>query len=464
MNISRPSQISSSGSSSIKSAIANVSGSANNASANSGATSSTRGEGGSFVKAYSDWIHNTPLTGWFDSLSRPPSGVQAPIGGIPPSNPNFTPQVGGGQFASAKPAAPVRATPKVDTSSNPHIKAFLQSILNDRENGGVKRDDQGKITDVQKENLDERTKKEIDKFAQDLKDSAENLNEEIDNFSKNLKEGEKHEELKGILNEVKQGLAENGKPKAGQDNYNPQKLFDSAEKLKQWINDNPTEAKQYGQSLTDLTANLDKVVQQAQKQIALYENNPATVLRAADQTGALAQETAKNLKTDGETPDELKDFEKQVDATMQKINVGEDRKFNITEAQESLDQLKSAYDALPDDKRAELQESFDKVRDLSSVTIEGHKLATEMEPSDSEYENKARKYVINFDKVSGLSDEEKKEIVTEAVGGKDKLNELLKPPEDSTTEESRGIRNLLAEITIDEEEVEDQEQDPVITT
>ncbi|NDB54992.1 hypothetical protein EB169_04090 [archaeon] len=73
-------------------------------------------------------------------------------------------------------------------------------------------------------------------------------------------------------------------------------------------------------------------------------------------------------------------------------------------------------------------------------------------------------YVINFDKVSGLSDEEKKEIVTEAVGGEDQLNELLKPPEDSTTEESRGIRNLLAEITIDEEEVEDQEQDPVITT
>ena len=460
MNISRPSQISSSGSSSIKSAIANVSGSANNASANSGATSSTRGEGGSFVKAYSDWIHKTPLTGWFDSLSRPPSGVQAPIGGIPPSNPNFTPQVGGGQFASAKPAAPVRATPKVDTSSNPHIKAFLQSILNDRANGGVTRDDQGKITDVQKEKLDERTKKEIDKFAQDLKDSAEKLNNEIDTFSKNLKDGGKHDELNEILNEVKEGLAEDNKPKAGEDNYNPQKLFDSAEKLKKWINDNPNEAKEYGQSLTDLTANLDKVVQQAQKQIALYENNPATVLRAADQTGALAQETAKNLKTDGETPDELKDFEKQVDATMQKINVGENGTFNITEAQESLNQLKSAYEALPGDKREELKESFDKVKDLSQVTIEGHKLATEMEPSDSEYEEKAREYVNDFNSVSGLSDEEKKEIVTEAVGGEDKLNELLESQEDSTTEESEDIRNLLAEITFEEEE----EQDPGETT
>lgn len=455
MNISRPSQISSSGSSSIKSAIANVSGSANTASANSGATSSTRGEGGSFVKAYSDWIHNTALTGWFDSLSRPPSGVQAPIGGIPPSNPNFTPQVGGGQFASAKPAAPVRATPKVDTSSNPHIKAFLQSILNDRANGGVTRDDQGKITDVQKENLDERTKKEIDKFAQDLKDSAEKLNNEIDSFSKDIKKGEKHDELKGILKEVKEGLAEKDKPKAGEDNYNPQKLFDSAEKLKKWITDNPDEAKDYGESLTDLTANLDKVVQQAQKQIALYENNPATVLRAADQTGALAQKTAENLKKDGEKSQELKDFEKQVDATMQKINVGEDGNFNITEAQESLDKLNEAYEALPSDKQAELKESFDKVRDLSQVTIEGHKLATEMEPSDSEYENKASEYVNNFNNVSGLSPEEKKEIVTEAVGGEDKLNELLESQEDSTTEESEDIRNLDDEITFVEEE--DQE-------
>ncbi len=147
---------------------------------------------------------------------------------------------------------------------------------------------------------------------------------------------------------------------------------------------------------------------------------------------------------------------------MQKINVGkdgnEDGKFNITEAQESLDKLNEAYEALPDDKRAELQESFDKVRELSQVTIEGHKLATEMEPSDSEYENKAREYVIDFNSVSGLSDEEKKEIVTEAVGGEDKLNELLESQEDSTTEESEDIRNLLAEITFEEEE--DQEQDP----
>jgi len=463
MNISRPSPISNSSSSSIKSAIANVSGSVNNSSTNSVGTSLSRGEGNSFVKAYSNYIEGTPLTGWFDSLSRPPSGVNPPAGGIAPSNPNFTPQVGGGQFASAQKAPATRATPKVDTSSNPHIKAFLQSILNDRANGGVTRDEQGKITDIKKDGLDERTIKEIDKFAQELKDSAENLNKEIDEFSKSIKEEGKHKELKNILNEVKKGLAEGDKPKAGEDNYNPQKLFDSAEKLKKWIKENPTEAQDYGNSLTNLTNNLDKVVQQAEKQIALYENNPATALRAADATGALAQETAKNLKTqEGETPENLKAFEKQVDETMQKINTGEDGKFNIAEAQESLKKLEQAFGDLPEEKRVELQESFDKVRDLSSVTIEGHKLATEMEPSDSEYENKARDYVINFDKVSGLSDEEKKEIVTEAVGGEDQLNELLETQEDNTTEESDDIRDLLAEISFEDgEEEEEEEQEPL---
>jgi hypothetical protein len=438
MNISRPSQISSLGSSSIKSAITNVSGSANNASANSGATSSTRGEGGSVVKAHNNRILYTALTGWFDSLSRPPSGVQAPNVGIAPSNPNLIPQVGDGSFVKVENPPPVRATPKVNTNLDPHIKAFFKSILNDRENGGVTRD-QGKIIEVQKENLDERTKQEIEKFAQDLEKSAEQLNNEIDSFSEKY---QVDENLNKILNEVKEGLAE-----AGEDNYNPQKLFDSAEKLNKWIEKNPYEAKDYGESLTDLTANLDKVVQQAQKQIALYENNPATVLRAADQTGALAQETAENLKTQ-----ELKDFEKQVDATMQKINVGENGKFNITEAQESLDKLKKAYDDLPSNKQAELKDSFDKVRDLSQVTIDGHKLATEMEPSDLDYKIKADKYVNNFKSVSGLSpeeEEEKKEIVTEAVGGEDKLNELLKSLEDSTTEESRGIRNIDDEITIE---------------
>jgi hypothetical protein len=79
-----------------------------------------------------------------------------------------------------------------------------------------------------------------------------------------------------------------------------------------------------------------------------------------------------------------------------------------------------------------------------------------MEPSDSEYENKAREYVINFDKVSGLSDEEKKEIVTEAVGGEDQLNELLETQEDNTTEESDDIRDLLAEISFEDEEEEEE--------
>jgi hypothetical protein len=395
------------------------------------------------------------------------SGVQgqgnppAPMG--PRAGTGGAPQVGGGQVAKSQ--NPHSGQKTTGTSTNPYgatkpvgksqkdalTNALLQKILKDREDakGAVKRDPETKKiseVDLEKAKMDEKVKNELAKLSDIFKKDAKEMHKSIDDFQKrfekNLKGSDatdKGKELNGILDEVKDNLRINEEGKVtdkegneiGSRHYNPQGLMDAAEKLQNWIDnpDNADELAKYGeegQALKDLNDIIQQVgngsVEEGQPQsrakeyIGIVENNAETSFRAAEISANNAQEEAGRLKETlgGEATKTLSDdakakldnFIEKMDTAMETINPGEDKRFEVKDAEASLGDMKIAYNELKEaaadnnefaQNFEQIDKSFSEVFDLGSSAVAAQKHARTMVPDDDKYRQRSEEVVDKID-------------------------------------------------------------------
>jgi hypothetical protein len=389
---------------------------------------------------------NTPQTGGVGSQSRNPRGVS---GGIPVGGFSNNASAGGGipgtgnngeiARSSGSPSAQQttgtqanpygKTTPPGESPKDALTKALLQKILNDRKEGEkavTRNPETKKISEVDREKaqLDEKTRAEAAKLSEVFQNSALELDESINKFRKDfeeqLKETAKKEKAEDVapakqLNTILDDLVKSSKEdedgnKVGKAKYNPQGFMDAAERLDNWIKENPEETKKYDGELEKINDQVQSMKATAQEEIALIENNPGTVLRASDKSAANAADEAGRLKEtlDGaseklSTEDKTKidGFKTQLDSSMEQINPSEGEKFDIPKSTESLAELKKSFSELPESIRnnPEVEASFKEVADLGRVAVEGQVLARKMEPDSAKYEQAATEYVQGADKL-----------------------------------------------------------------
>lgn len=441
---------------------------------------------------------NTPQDGGVGSQSRNPVGVSGglPAGGFSNTG-GYTgasgaPQTGSGQVAKAPGGAGGSGAPQktTGTSANPYgkttppgespkdayTKALLQKIQNDRLQGekSVIRDPETKkISEVDREKaqLDEKTKAEVAKLDETFKQDALELDKSIKEFQETFKDyltgdkgNAKDKELNGILDDVvaKSKEDENGN-KVGDNNYNPQGFFDAAEKLDKWVKDNPDDAKKYGEDLTEINEQVQSMKANREEEIALHENRPEGLIRAAEKAADNSSEEAGRLKEnlDGvseslpaEDKTKVDAFKTQLDETMEQINP-EGPGFDVDKSNESLAALKKSYNELPDSLKEptadgednELVKSFNEVSDFGRVAVEGQDLARQMEPDSAKFEQKATDFIQGADKFDAVEAEhrtapEREADIREIIGDDALIDKAIAEEAESSenTDEASAIQ------------------------
>lgn len=429
-----------------------------------------------------------PITGGVGSQSLPPRGVQSGFGGVgnlPPGGFQNTsapggaggsgaPQNGGGEVAKSGQNTPQKAagtssanpygntTPPGQSPNDAFTNALLQKVLNDRKKGeeAVQRNKEtGKVDSITTAKLDEKTKEEINKLSEVFNKNALELEKSISEFRERFKEQlqktDEDKNLDGILDKVTKEAKAPTMRDPHADGYNPQKFMDAAKELDTWIKDNPEKAKAYGEALTKLNDKVQAESINAQQQIALAENNPKTVLRAAELSAKNSGEEAGRLKEKLETrSDELpeadkqkvSDFQTKLDETTKTLNPGTDKIFDTAAADKSLNELKQAFNELPEalKNNPELTDSFKEVHDLGKRSVEGQTLARTEEPNSAEFQRKASEYIKGQDGLDATwaehrTKEERETDIRTAVDDDpflDKFIEDFKAEENSKSEDS----------------------------
>ena len=391
------------------------------------------------------------------------SGVQGQ-GSLPgplgPRGGGGAPQVGGGDVAkSSNPSSGQKTT---GTSTNPYgrttppgqspkdalTKALLQSILNDRKRGeqAVKRNPETKkVESIDQTKLDEKTKAEISKLSEAFQKDALELEKSIKDFQKRfekqLDETPEDRNLDGILDKVvdeaksdkmKNTLVNEDGERVINPDFNPQGFIDAADELDQWIKDNPETAAKYGDDLTQLNDEVQRMRESASEQIALAENSPRTLLDLSDRLGEEASTETQSLQDQidelgadatGEDRQNIDQFKQDLDATMEAINPGDDAIFNPEAAGEALSQLKTSHSKLPEEIREnpEFKDSFEKIADLSKDSIDSQIQARTEEPDSAKFEQSATELVQGQDRVDAnlaehFTPEQREDIVEDVVG------------------------------------------------
>ena len=455
--------------------------------------------------AYRAEASGNPITGGVGSQSRAPRGVQAGFGGtgsIPPGGFSNTPQTGSGDYAKSQPSGGAQATtsPNSMTQAMKPLKspndaitqALLQKILNDRKEGekAVTRNAQTKkVESIDQSKLDEKTKAEIDKlsktFQKNAKELEKSINEFKDKFEKELKGSPEDKNLDGILDKVvEEGNSDKIKSKIddGKGNkienpdFNPQGFIDAADDLDNWIKDNPETAKKYGDDLTNLNNQVQAQKVISEKEIALAENNPTTLLKIAEASAEKAKEAASELNSalEGKEGDEVTKFKEQLNKTMEALNPDKSKSFDAKTAVDAIGELKKSYNNLPDEIKHEskVDELFQKTNHFSARKIEGEILATEEQPNSDEFNRNATEYVKGDNGLDATfneyyTDEQREEIYKKAVG--DDYQELkgnATPPEtqETTTQPTdilaqtgTGLSVTNSNLSIGEEESDETE-------
>jgi hypothetical protein len=381
-----------------------------------------------------------PITGGVGSQSLPPRGVQPGFGGVgnlPPGGFQNTggpsgaggsgaPQNGGGEVAKSGQNTPQKTsgtssanpygktTPPGQSPNDAFTNALLEKVLNDRKKGeeAVQRNKEtGKVENVDTAKLDEKTKEEINKLSEVFKKDALELERSIQEFKETFKEQlqktPEDKNLDGILDKVAKEAKSDSMNPTSKD-YNPQKFMDAAKELDTWIKDNPDKARAYGEDLTKINDKVQAMSLNAQEQIALAENNPKTVLRAAELSAKNSGEEAERLKetlttSSKELPEtdqkKVTDFQAKLDESMKTLNPGADKIFDVEASNKSLNELKQSFNELPEAVRnnPELADSFKEVSDLGKRAVDGQTLARTEEPNSAEFQRQATEYIKGQD-------------------------------------------------------------------